>query len=84
MATIITYDLVNKHTEVKHAMFTLGYSDGFTNEGRKVQLPNTTLYHTTKSPATAREDLKATCARLSSTLERCFATSVSSDWASWS
>lgn len=83
MATIITYDLANKHTEVKEAMYGLGYSYRFAHEGQWIILPNTTLYHASKDPVTVRDELKAVCIRLGATFERSFATEASV-WASWS
>lgn len=82
MATIITYDLANKHTEVKEAMYGLGYSYRFAHEGKWIVLPNTTLYHATKTPATARDELRAICSRMGATLERAFATEMH-NWASY-
>lgn len=84
MPTLLTYDVQNKHSELKNAMTQMGYTDGFYSNGKWIQLPNTTLRHEFKSPADAREELKATCIRLGANLERCFATGISNDWASWS
>ncbi len=80
MATIITYDVPSKHTDIKKAMFALGYTDKFVSDGRYVYLPNTTVYHQTKSPVTARTELQTVCTRLNVHLERCIAT----DLTNWS
>ncbi len=80
MATIITYDLANKHTEVKEAMYALGYANRFYYETKYIYLPNTTLYHEIKTAATSRDELMAVCARLNANLERCVATRFV-DWA---
>lgn len=82
MATIITYDLANKHTEVKEAMYGLGYSFRFAHDGKWIVLPNTTLYHPTKTPVTARDEIMAVCKRLGATFERAFATEAN-NWASY-
>jgi hypothetical protein len=74
MATIITYDLDGKHTEVKKAMYALGYSSSFKGTtGKIINLPNTTLYHATRLPADARKDLQNICTELKVKLERCIA-----------
>lgn len=83
MASIITYDIVNKHTEVKEAMYTLGYDNKFWYDNKWVYLPNTTLYHPTKTPTTGRDELRQVCFRLSVTLEKCFATDIN-NWAAYS
>jgi hypothetical protein len=82
MAMIITYDIQSKHMEFKAAMFRLGYKAEILDGANKtVYLPNTTLYHSSKAPATAVNDIKTICTSLSVRLERCIATTFSSDWA---
>ncbi|MEO7975874.1 hypothetical protein [Flavobacterium sp.] len=80
MATIITYDIPNKHREFKNEMFTLGYLDKIPdNTCGIIYLPNTSLYHPTNSAQKARDDAKAICYRLGISLERC----ISTIWQSW-
>ncbi len=81
MAVIITYDIDSKHTEFKQAMFKMGYKAqtlGNTN-CKIIYLPNTTLYHVTKTAEAARDDAKAVARSLAIELERCIAT----EWTNW-
>lgn len=80
MEIIITYDVPNKHNDVKTEMFNLGYKDKFSDGTAYVYLPNTTLYHASKTPAIARDEMKAVCLRLNVKLERCISTSMG-NWA---
>jgi hypothetical protein len=65
MGVIINYDLDGKHTAVKDAMKAKGYQDYFeyfkTVDGKrvkkKIELPNTTLFHSDKSTKSARDEL---------------------------
>lgn len=80
MAIIITYDVPSKHVELKTAMKKLGYVDQIPNDTCKtIYFPNTTLYHSSKTAAEARDEVKAACAKLGINLERCVATL----WTSW-
>jgi hypothetical protein len=80
MASIVIYDVPEKHRELKQAMFKLGYNEKNSGENCKViYFPNTTLFHETKSPAQARDDVKTVCKNLKIELERCIATI----WDSW-
>ena len=80
MASIVTYDIPEKHREFKQAMFRLGYKEKIAGESCNVIFfPNTTLYHENKSPAQARDDVKAMCKNLDVELERCIATI----WENW-
>jgi len=69
---LISYDINKSHTEVKTAMQELNYYDNFKFEGQaKVyELPNTTLWHKTKTTNQAIADLKGICSKLNVTLER--------------
>lgn len=82
METIITYDISDKHTEFKDAMELLGYRDRV--RGVKncewIYFPNTTLYHPSKTPITARDEAKKICERLNIRLERCFSTIWNRDY----
>ena len=80
MAIIITYDIPEKHRELKNAMFQLGYSDSTKDDdNRTIYLPNTTLYHSSKTALEAREDALAQCNKLGVDLERC----ISTNWDGW-
>ncbi len=83
MATVITYDIPDKHVEFKKMMFELGYKDQIpvTQNCKVIYLPNTTLYHQLKSAEAARDDAKAICAKLRVKLERCIATQWGPNWA---
>ena len=81
MEIIITYDISDKHTEFKNEMKLLGYKDkvrGITN-CEWIYLPNTTLYHPSKNPSTAREEARKICKNLKIELERC----ISTIWDNW-
>lgn len=86
MATIITYDVPSKHSELKRALFKVGYKDeipdtsGNCNNGI-IYCPNTTLYHSSKTPSEVRDELKYECEKLEIKLERCLATSWEPSWA---
>jgi hypothetical protein len=75
MASIVTYDVPEKHGELKDELFTLGYLDQI--PGTKceiIYLPYTTLYHETKTPKEAVKDVRNICKSLKIKLERCVAT----------
>lgn len=82
METIITYDISAKHVEFKNEMKKLGYQDKIKTDGncKLIYLPNTTLYHPTKSPINAREDAKSIKNSLRIQLESCVAT-IWDNWA---
>lgn len=84
METIITYDISGKHPEFKNEMKLLGYQDrvrGVQN-CEWIYFPNTTLYHPSKNPITARDEARKICENLRIELERCFATTWNRDY--WS
>jgi hypothetical protein len=62
MASIISYDVLEKHIEVRRALLDLGY--------------NTTLYHPKKTPEEAAIDVQNICEKLAIQLERCIATDM--------
>lgn len=71
---LISYDINKSHTEVKNAMKTLGYMEtGKYPDGYSYQLPNTTLWHNSKSTTGAIADLKTVCKSLNVTLEKAVA-----------
>lgn len=60
---LISYDIDKLHTQVKTALEKLGYYDNFknNNDPKVYQLPNTTMWHPTKSSDQAMSDLKSIC-----------------------
>lgn len=81
MESIITYDISDKHTEFKNGMKKLGYQDKIKGDGNCtwIYLPNTTLYHPTKTPVEARTDAKKVENDLKIVLERC----ITTIWGNW-
>jgi hypothetical protein len=83
MATILlSYDLANKHSEVKNEMLSKpGYTDKwFDTTNKNHQLPNTTLFYTgLQTELQVWEDLKSVCIKHGATLERGIA-AVCSTW----
>ncbi|MFN3754525.1 hypothetical protein [Flavobacterium sp.] len=72
---LISYDVSAKNPEVKAALLALNYYDHFTlgSASRVYELPNTTLWHKTKSSDQAMSDMKKVCADLRVTLEKAVA-----------
>jgi hypothetical protein len=62
MASIVTYDVLEKHIELRKALLDLGYS--------------TTLYHATKTPEEATIDVQTICEKLQIHLAKCVATNL--------
>jgi hypothetical protein len=86
MAIIVTYDVPDKHVEIKKALFALGYKDRIPHKDengvdRIIYLPNTTVYHISKTAVQGREEVKAICGKLNTKLERCVATQWGPEWA---
>jgi hypothetical protein len=80
MASIVTYDVPEKHFALKKALLNLGYQDQISGTTCEIiYFPNTTLHHLTKTPLEARKDVESACAKLSIKLERCVAT----QWTNW-
>ena len=80
MATVLTYDIPTKHVDFKKLMFQLGYTDQIAGTNCNViYFPNTTLYHSTKSAVTARDEAQNIAKRLAVNLERFIAT----EWENW-
>ena len=71
---LVSYDVNKLHVDVKNAMKLLGYREqwNYTNE-KTYNLPNTTLWHSSKSSNHGITDLKTICSRLGVTLERAIA-----------
>jgi hypothetical protein len=85
MAVIITYDVPSRHVELKARLFAIGYQDNIKpgqeeKANHTVYLPNTTLYHPTKTPDQALSDVRNACSYLVIKLERCISTRLSHDW----
>ena len=71
---VVSYDVNKDHTAVKNAMKAKGYYDNFRNgTGPVYTLPNTTLWHNTKSTDQAIADIKSVCVSLRVTLEKAVA-----------
>jgi hypothetical protein len=80
MPSLVTYDVPEKHVELKKKLFKLGYLAQISTQSCPTfYFPNTTFYHSTKTPLQAREDVKAICKKIQIDLERCVATI----WDSW-
>lgn len=75
MASIVTYDVPKEHVKLKKAMFELGYLEKISGTSCSIiYFPNTTLYHQSKTPEQAVEDVKQVSKKLGIELERCVAT----------
>lgn len=75
---LISYDVNRNHTDVKEAMKHLGYLEsGKYNDGKRYLLPNTTLWHKSKSTLGTINDLKIICKTLSVELEKTVAVQAS-------
>ena len=72
-AIVISYDVNRMHNEIKDGLKNLGYSDNWRYKGPTYFMPNTTLWHKSKTSDAAIEDLKSVCRRLSVTLEKAVA-----------
>ena len=72
---LLSYDVDKSHTQVKNALIDLEYLEKFknTNDPKTYTLPNTTLWHQSKSSNQAINDLKNTCNNLNVTLEKAVA-----------
>lgn len=74
-----------KHVEVKKALFALGYIEKLPHSNASkpngiIYLPNTCVYHNTKTSEQAINDMQAITKQLSIELERCVATQWGPDW----
>ncbi|WP_438947057.1 hypothetical protein [Sediminibacterium sp.] len=84
MAIIATYDVPSKHVELKKALFAKGYTETIPHIDanrlpKKIYLPNTTVYHASKTSQQAKADIQASCSALNIKMERF----VSTVWQSW-
>lgn len=79
MAIIITYDLSGAQTEVKNSMKKMGYGITFVAVDNSVEppkkttvnLPETTLYHKTKTVTQGKNDLLKAAKEHNVTVRRC-------------
>ena len=71
-SVLMSYDVNKSHTLVKTALENMGYHDNFkySNDPKVYLLPNTTVWHLTKSSDQAINDLKLVCRNLQVTLEK--------------
>jgi hypothetical protein len=60
MASIITYNVSEKHIELKNELLRMGY--------------HTTLYHALKTPEQASQDVQVVCQKLQIDLAQCMST----------
>lgn len=69
---LLSYDIDKLHTKVKDALIGLGYLEKFKNHNdpKIYILPNTTLWHESKSSNDAINDLKEICNDLSVKIEK--------------
>lgn len=76
---LISYDIDKLHTQVKTALEKLGYHDNFknNNDPKIYKLPNTTMWHPTKSSDQAMSDLKSICNSNGVKLEKAVAVKAS-------
>lgn len=76
---VISYDVNRSHIEVKNAFQGMGYFDYFTLDGSnyRYQLPNTTLWHPSKSSDQGMIDMQAVCRGLGVTLEKALSVKAS-------
>lgn len=85
MAIIVSYDVgENKTLQFKQEMKKLGYDDSFLNSSTNetTKLPNTTLYHHTKTPSEAITDLKAVGKTVGATVDKAVSIAFGSGWSS--
>jgi len=82
MPVLITYDVPRRHLDLKQRLAVGGYLFQLTDprDNKVFYLPNTALYHQSKTVQQAMSDLKAECSYLGISLERAFATEVGSVW----
>lgn len=67
---LISYDVNTKNPEVKAALLRLNYYEAFNQGGKNYNLPNTTLFHQSKTSDQAMADMKKVCRDLNVTLEK--------------
>lgn len=70
---LISYDVSDKNPEVKAALKALIYYDAFKIGDKQYDLPNTTLWHKSKTSDEAMADMKKVCSDLKVKLEKAVA-----------
>lgn len=73
MATLLSYDISDKHEDFKKALLKAGYTDTLSCPNGRCRLPKTTLVHEDKSTEEVRDDCTGLAQDLSIALERCIA-----------
>ncbi|MBS7234144.1 hypothetical protein KHA90_24385 [Flavobacterium psychroterrae] len=69
---LISYDVDRLNPEVKAGLIKLGYSDrwNYVNDNKIYLLPNTTLWHSSKSSDQGLVDMQSVCRSLGAKLEK--------------
>lgn len=69
---LISYDVSAKNPEVKEALESMGYEVTWKNSGlpKIYTLPNTTLWHPSKTSSQGLVDMQTVCRSLNVTLEK--------------
>jgi len=85
MPIIITYDVPERHVELKKSLFSKEYQDYILHldkngVNKKIFLPNTTVYHKTNNAKEGLKDIQDSCDSLGIKLERCVSTQWGPDW----
>lgn len=71
---VLCYDVSDKNTEVKNALKEMGYSDVWLKLpiNKLCDMPDTTVWHSTKTVSGATKDIQEVCNSLNVTLEKSF------------
>jgi hypothetical protein len=87
MAVLLTYDVDSKHVEVKNRLISnYGYAKTLRgarlndNRAAETDLPNTTVYHASKTASEATSDIINVTAALGVVLEKYVAFEVTGTW----
>jgi len=78
---VLCYDINSKHNQVKDSLKELGYSDRWKKISTNVtyDMPNTTVWHPTKTVSQATADIRRVCNNLGVVLERSFSALTGSE-----
>lgn len=71
MAILLTYDISTKHSEMRAALLSKGYSDKWSQNGLTILLPTTTFWKLDESPSGALNDIRLVTNVLRIKLLRC-------------
>lgn len=80
MATLLTYDVSTKHTEVKVELGKLGYYWEFIQDSHRYSMPNTAVLHKNRTTSEALRDIERISKEVNATLERAFTTEIENAW----